>query len=98
MILFAAMEPEEGDAHIECLCLSDRHDIPPYLASLLKRRGIPEKPVYSTLLDSLLPFFLCAFCFKLALGYESLPLGLERTFIGALVVPTGWLGSRSGWP
>jgi hypothetical protein len=45
---------------VECPCLSDCLDILPYLTSLLKRCGIREKPVYSALLNSFLPFFLCA--------------------------------------
>ena len=50
--------------------------IPPYLPSLLKRCRIPEKPVYSTLLNSLLPFFLSAFCLKPALTLFFFEFGL----------------------
>jgi hypothetical protein len=57
---------------IEYLCLSDRLDILPYLASLLKRCRIPEKPVYSALLDSFLPFFLCVLRFTLELLFSTL--------------------------
>jgi len=45
----------------------DCFDVIPYFASLLKCCCIPEKWVHSRLLDAHLPFFLCAFRFKLSL-------------------------------
>ena len=49
---------------VACHRQSDDLDVLPNLASLLKRRRIPEKPVNSSLLDALLPFFLYALGFK----------------------------------
>jgi hypothetical protein len=48
----------------------------PYLASLLKRCRIPEKPVNPSLLDALLPFLLCALRFKLTFALSFFKFGL----------------------